>query len=161
MRGRADRNGNSEASILLQLSSPTAIDAYVWRTAHTSNLAADDPVRWVVEGLVRGERQLIDQRDAFSQDVSTERRQAALGAMLTSSNLQFVGQTREISSGFAFQQQHVNSSGQTASPVPPIVATDGASTTRSYLPIRSGEPVVLCAPPCVGRLCASDGNARS
>ena len=49
------------------------------------------------------EWQLIDQRDAFSQDVSTERRQAALGAMLTSSNLQFVGQTREISSGFAFQ----------------------------------------------------------
>lgn len=99
----ADGNGNSEASILLQLSSPTAIDAYAWRTAHTSNSAADDPVRWVVEGLVRGEWQLIDQRDAFSQDVSTERRQAALGAMLTSSNLQFVGQTREISSGFAFQ----------------------------------------------------------
>ena len=94
---------NGEASVLLQLSSPTAIDAYAWRTAHTANSAADDPVRWVVEGLVHGQWELLDRRDAFSQDVGTERRQAAIGAMLTSSNLQFVGQTREISSGFAFQ----------------------------------------------------------
>ena len=100
--GDCSQGASGEGSIVFQLASPSSIDAYAWRKSH-HNWPESDPIQWVVEGLVDGQWSLLDQRDFFDQEVDAERRAAALEAMLTSSNLQFVGQTREISHDFAFQ----------------------------------------------------------
>lgn len=89
-------------SIVFGLSAPTPIDAYAWRTSHTDR-PERDPVRWVVEGLVDGTWQVLDRRTVTDQPVTPQRRRAALESMRAGSNLQFVGQTREISGDFPFQ----------------------------------------------------------
>ena len=98
----AQAGANGEASMLFTLAAPTMIDAYAWRTSHR-NSPESDPVRWLIEGLVNGEWVVFESHVHFDQPVSTQRRHAALEGMLTSANLQFVGQTREIGSRFAFQ----------------------------------------------------------
>ena len=91
-----------EASVVFSLASPSAIDAYAWRTGHQNN-PQNDPVRWVVEGLVGSTWSVLDRQDTFDHMVTLNRRTPALMDMLTSSNLQFSSQTREVASSFAFQ----------------------------------------------------------
>ena len=88
-------------SFLFTLDAPSSVDAYAWRKANEE--AENDPMRWTVEGLVNGEWVIFEDCTAFDQEVSSQRRRAALEGMLTSANLQFVGQTREIGSDFPFQ----------------------------------------------------------